>query len=800
MMSDGPEHVREATGRPGSPPRWAAGSKTAAGTSRSDACLVWFTIGGGVLNEVYYPRIDSPCTRELYLMVTGPDGFFSDEREDADHTVEWLAEGVPGYTIITTCRQGHYRVETTVITDDRLNVVLQRIRFTALRDGHRVFAYVNPHVAGRGADNVGWVGRFRGHTGLIAERGDVALALMCSAGFTVASAGFVGKSDGPDDIRKAGRLTQVYTRAAKGNVGLVGEVDLSSEPEFTLALGFGIGPGEAAYHAIGGLKRDFAAEAALYADRWRAWQATLLPLDGGERDLYRVSTAVLMSHTNKSIPGAVASLAIPWGDSRGDDDILQGAYHLVWSRDLVQHGGGLLAAGALSEARRLLEYLQATQEPDGHWPQNMWVSGEPFWDGIQVDQAAQPILLTDLSLREGAIGEADRAHYWPMLRAAAGYIVRNGASTEMDRWEEQEGYNAYTLGTMISSLLAAADWADAAGETDLATYLRETADAWDACIDGWLYVRGTDLAKRLGIDGYYARILPPGSVEPAAPGQEHARLRDQDAGDQDIPSHEVASVDALALVRYGLRAADDPKIVNTLKAIDATLKLETERGPIWHRYIADRFGEHDDGTPYDGENKGKGRAWPLLIGERAHYELARGDRGRAEELLVAMAAYAGDARLLSEQVWDTDDVPEKGLFRGRPTGSAAPLLWAHSEYIKLRRSLHDKRVFDRPPQAAERYAGGRRGDARAVWRVEHPVRSVPVGTALRIEASEGVEIRWRVGDGEHQSFRPESAWLGVRVADLPAHLLPAGAEVHLSATRPGDDGRPCREDHVVQIR
>lgn len=796
------EHIREAPGRPGSPPRWSHGSKTASGTSRSDASLVWFTVGRGVLNEVYYPRIDSPCTRDLYLIVTGPGGFCSDEREGAEHRVEWLAPGVPGYTITTTCKEGRYRAEKTVITDDRLNVVLQGVRFAHLAAGHRVFAYVNPHLAAHGAGNTAWVGRYKGQTALFAERGDLALALLCSTGYAAASAGFAGKSDGPDDLKKHGRLTQRFSRAAEGNVGLIGEVDLSKGFEFTLALGFGLGSGEAAYHASGGLNRDFPEAVRLYAGGWTAWQDQLLPLDGVApgRDLCRVSTAVLMSHTNKSIPGAVASLAIPWGDHRGDDDLLQGAYHLVWSRDLGQHGSGLLAVGAMEEATQLLEYLQATQEPDGHWPQNMWVSGEPFWDGVQVDQAAQPILLTAHAFREGAIPETHRDRFWPMVRRAAGYILRNGASTELDRWEEEKGYNPYTLATMIAALLAAADWADAAGEGGLAAYLRETADTWDAGIEGWTYVRNTDLAQKVGVEGYYARILAPGSVEPAYPGQEHARLTGADAGDQDVPAHEVVSVDALALVRFGLRAADDPKILNTLKVIDAELKYETERGPVWHRYTADRFGEHDDGSPFETANKGKGRAWPLLIGERAHYELARGEPGRAGELAAAMAAYAGDAGLLSEQVWDAGDVPEKGLFRGRPTGSAAPLLWAHSEYLKVLRSLKDRRVFDRPPQPAQRYAGGRRRDARALWRVEHPVRSVPAGTALRIEAVGGAELRWRVGRGAERTLPDGPTFLGVRVADVPAADLPAGTVVRFTATRPGADGKPRREEHTLTVR
>src|SRR5690625_4092447 len=45
-----------------------------------------------------------------------------------------------------------------------------------------------------------------------------------------------------------------------------------------------------------------------------------------------------------SLTGAiVASMSIPWGATKGDKDI--GGYHMVWSRDLVETSGGLLAMG-----------------------------------------------------------------------------------------------------------------------------------------------------------------------------------------------------------------------------------------------------------------------------------------------------------------------------------------------------------------------------------------------------------------------------------------------------------------------
>jgi glucoamylase len=174
----------------------------------------------------------------------------------------------------------------------------------------------------------------------------------------------------------------------------------------------------------------------------------------------------------------------------------------------------------------------------------------------------------------------------------------------------------------------------------------------------------------------------------------------------ELSPEEVVAVDALSLVRFGLRRPDDPRILNTVRAIDALLLTETDRGPVWHRYSGDRFGEHDDGKPFSTTDKGKGRAWPLLIGERAHYELLRGDVDRAKELCRVMAQYATDTGLIPEQVWDTDDVPTRQLFRGKPTGGVCPLLWAHGEYVKLRRSIRDGRVFDTPPQTVKRYLAG----------------------------------------------------------------------------------------------
>ncbi|HEY5477165.1 MAG TPA: glycoside hydrolase family 15 protein, partial [Tepidiformaceae bacterium] len=400
---------------------------------------------------------------------------------------------------------------------------------------------------------------------------------------------------------------------------------------------------------------------------------------------------------SKAVPGGfVASLSIPWGNSHGDDDL--GGYHLVWPRDLVEIAGGLLAGGDSTAARRAFQYLVVTQEADGNWPQNMWLDGASYWRGTQMDEIAFPILLAEQLRRAEVLGSIDP---WPTVRKAASFLVRNGPVTQQDRWEEDPGYSPFTLAVEIAALVVASDFADRAGSHKEATYLRETADLWNANIERWTYASGGAFAQSLAIDGYYVRIAPEGEDGGLPMVRRLVRLKNRDFALADEPAGTIVSPDALALVRFGLRRADDPRILSTIVAIDAVLKTQTATGPVWHRYVGDGYGEHEDGRPFDGT--GVGRGWPLLAGERGHYELAAGNRAAAKALLETMARQTSEGGLLPEQVWDAADIPALELFNGKPAGSAMPLAWAHAEYVKLARSLEAGSVFDTPPQTIQRY-------------------------------------------------------------------------------------------------
>jgi glucoamylase len=768
-----------APGAPGIAPKWTSSAKSGVGTSLCPASRVWFTLSHGILNEIYYPRVDQACIRDLGLIVTAADGFFSEEKRDTTSEICAQAPGIPAFRLANRCRRGRYRIEKEVLSDPRRDVVLQRISFQplqgAVRD-YRIFLLLAPHLANHGADNCAWIGAYKGTPMLFAERDGKALALVASVPFLAASAGYVGSSDGWQDIHRHGSLTACYRRAGPGNVALVAQFDpVAAHAGLELALGFGANPAEAGQRALASLLEGVAAARETYGAEWQGWQQTLLPLaSAAGEELYRTSMAVLRSHEAKAFPGGlIASLSIPWGFAKGDDDL--GGYHLAWPRDLVEAAGGLLAAGAGADVLRVLRYLQSTQEADGHWPQNMWLDGTPYWSGLQLDETALPVLLVDLARREGVLDAVQLASFWPMVRKAVAFIMCSGPVTPQDRWEEDPGLAPFTLAAQVAALLVAAELAEACGET-FADYLRETADFWNDSIERWTYVTDTDLARQYQVDGYYVRIAPPESCEAASPAFGFVPIKNRPPGANEEPAIHLISPDALALVRFGLRAADDPCMVNTCKIIDALLKAETDRGPAWHRYNDDGYGEHHDGSPFDGT--GAGRAWPLLTGERAHFELAAGRNDRAGELLAAMESFAGTPGLLPEQVWDAPDLPERELHNGSPSGSAMPLVWAHAEYVKLLRSLRDGRVFDMPPQTVQRYQRQRVSVPFWPWRFNHKCRSMAAGKSLRIELPAPARIHWS-GDGWQtvRDTETRDSGLGIHFADLPTCALPSGTAV-----------------------
>ena len=232
------------------------------------------------------------------------------------------------------------------------------------------------------------------------------------------------------------------------------------------------------------------------------------------------------------------------------------------------------------------------------------------------------------------------------------------------------------------------------------------------------------------------RIRPPAPGEPfynEQAGPDIIRISNRGPGEQfDFEARQIIDAGFLELVRYGVRRADDPLIIDSLKVVDHILKIETPFGTCWRRYNHDGYGQKKDGGPYDGW--GQGRAWPLLTGERGHYELAAGNDCTPH--IAAIERFRSIGGMLPEQIWDQADIPSAHLFLGRSAGAAQPLVWAHSEYLKLLRSTVDGRVYERISIVEQRYAVP--PDKRTfknhveIFKLRRPLKDIAYGHTLRI--------------------------------------------------------------------
>ena len=110
-----------------------------------------------------------------------------------------------------------------------------------------------------------------------------------------------------------------------------------------------------------------------------------------------------------------------------------------------------------------------------------------------------------------------------------------------------------------------------------------------------------------------------------------------------------------------------------------------------------------------------------------------------------------------------------------------PLVWAHAEYIKLVRSLHDGRVFDMPPQTVRRYQVARTGSGHTIWRFNHKCRAIVEFNTLRLEVLAPARVRWSRDEWRTvQDTETRDTGLGIHVVDFPTSDLRAGHTVRFT--------------------
>jgi len=753
-----------APGAPGMQPTWSTSNKEMVGCSAGRSRL-WFTIGGGILNEVYYPRVDIPQIRDLGFIVADGKGFWVEVKRLWQHTVDLLEPGIPAVHIVH--RHARFQLTLTIVPGSERDAMVIDLALTGDAE-LRPYALLSPHLGGSGRNNYAEVADQGGRRVLQAQQGPFALALAAVDGaqrdaLGRASAGYAGTSDGWQDFARNGAMTWEYDSAGPGNVALLGELPRTC----TVGLAFGSSPEAAATLALTGLFEPFAATRERHLKGWRDWYArSQLPpeylqcLPANCIRQFQISAMVLRIHQDKTYPGAmVASLSVPWGNTREERE----GYHLVWPRDLVECAGAFLAVGATREAGNTLRYLRASQLADGHWYQNQYLGGKAYWRGVQLDETALPVVLVALLAERGALEGTEVAD---MVLRALSYLVRHGPQSDQDRWEETAGLNTFTLAACIAALVCGADYLPA----DARELVLDVADFWNSRLEDWTAVCDTPLARKYGIPGYYVRVAPSQAISDRGALDKILTLRNL-AFDPGLPAAAQFGVDFLQLVRFGLRRPDDPFILGSLRLADALLKVDTPNGPSWRRYFDDGYGEHDDGSEYDGV--GRGRPWPLLTGERAHYEIASGRDPLP--LMDAMARMASPGGMLPEQIWDAPSIPERGLQFGQATGSAMPLAWTHAEFVKLVASRALQRPFDRPEAVWRRYRGERPVARRAIWAPHAPIGDMKAGVTLLIVLPAPANVHYGFDGWQNvsdASTTPNA--LGVHVLHLDTSKLKPG--------------------------
>jgi glucan 1,4-alpha-glucosidase len=734
-----------APGAPGKDAQWATAGKQAVGTANTLESKVWFTLAEGVLTEVYFPNVTMANVHLLEFVVVNPQTkTVETESDDAFHAIKVLRSDSLTFRQINTAKSGAWQITKTYAADPQRDSVLIDVQFETQNQNLNLYVRFDPSLGNSGmsdaasqvfltaSDSDG--GGSGGGSEVLTVRDSktgISSALIFSSPASEMTSGFFQSEDPFEQLKQHGKILRLYAQAVEGNVVQMAKIERASR--FTAVLSFSAESAEKALrqNALPSLEKGFARCLAEYEKGWADYVRTLPQVGAKYQKQFNVAAMILRSHEDKTRRGAnIASLTVPWGGGANANENNIGGYHLVWSRDLYQVAAAYIALGDRAAALRALDFLFKTQQKaDGSFPQNSDLDGKPFWNSLQMDEVAYPLILAYQLKRD------DAATWGNHVKRAADFIVKNGPATPQERWEEKGGYSPSTIAAEIAGLVCAAEIARKNGDSPSANLYLKTADKWAANVEKWTATTN----GKYGDGNYYIRL--------SAEGKPNAGAKielNNNAGT--FQENEIVDAGFLELVRLGIKSPDDPLIQKSVKVVDEILKVNTPNGAAFYRYNHDGYGEMDDGRRWnwDGKYTGKGRLWTLLTGERGEYEIAlfnlnwaknapkdraTADKWRkfalsikeqmkkpqsairqAQSRLNAMLAFANEGLMIPEQIWDSPNVPTNAdkqfvpeLKFGEGTGSATPLAWAMAQFIRLAVNLQAGRNLDTPDVVYNRY-------------------------------------------------------------------------------------------------
>jgi glucoamylase len=755
-----------APGAPGAPSYFDLARKDCVGTAADRGSKVWYTVADGVLSDVYEPTIDNTDVSTLQYIVSDGATFTDLQSRDMTYTVTADRSGMT-CTVTSTDVNSGVQLVTTYITDPARDAVLMHTTLGDIPGWHtdltkvHLYARLDAHVNGNGGGgsqnagpNTGVIDTSTGqpvpviystNTVTNAVNRDYAvptyMALTSSSGGRgtgsggagIASVGYEGTaSDGLNQLDATRTLTP-FTSAPAGHITATQDVTPVHGNSVTLALGFGRTQQQAVSVAGESVRTSFGIAENEYAAGWAGYDATLTPparLPGLTRpqaasldDHYWLSANVLKASEDKTFPGAiVASLASPWGQSvpagaisNGEPSYF-GSYREVFARDLYEAFAGLLADGDVATARAATLFLLDRQQlANGSLPRNSLVNGEtaPDTGGLQLDETSYPILMAYLSGLGG-----DNALWANHIRPAADFLVANGPSDGVERWEEQSGYSPSTIAAEIAGLTAAAAIAARHGDQARARLYQATADDFQRSIKSWTVTTTGPYAP-----AYFIRLSKTGDPNAAI-------SYGLGNGGPTLDQRSVVDGGFQELVRLGELPAGDPDVQASLAVLDSHIAVTTPSGTGYYRYgnsaasgSADGYGDcyqpsqdscSPAGAPWAPTGTGTGHLWPVLSGERALTDVSSGTAAGAQALLQAMIGFSSGVGLVPEQAWENPSLPASpygsdpatasiGFTDGKAAGSASPLTWAQAQELRLIASIGAGRDVDTPQVTYSRY-------------------------------------------------------------------------------------------------
>lgn len=412
-------------------------------------------------------------------------------------------------------------------------------------------------------------------------------------------------------------------------------------------------------------------------DYWNLWvtkgRRDLADLPPATCHLYRRSLVILRTQIDNE--GAIIAA--------NDFDIAhygRDTYSYMWPRDGSLVSAALIKSGYSEVTRRFFDFCHRVVTEEGYLlhkynPDGSLGSSWHGWyhDGqkrlpIQEDETA--LVLWALWRHFDKFGDIEfvKPHYRGLIVRAADWMCRyRDEETGLplpswDLWEERLGVHAWTVGATWGGLQAAASFADAFGEVDLAARYRGVAAEIKAGVREYL------ISSELGC---------------------FARTINRNA-DGTWSYDKTVDASLIGLWYFGMFAPDDPEIIATMETLRERLWVDAEVGGV-ARYEDDRY--HQVSRDVD---KVPGNPWFICTLWLAQWIIARAHDRDGLEPAVDLLGWVADHDLrsgvMAEQVHPYTNEPL----------SVSPLTWSHATLVLAVQEYLEKRAhLNRCPECGQ---------------------------------------------------------------------------------------------------